>query len=223
MISIFCFGLNVVCVTAQNGPLYGSGKIETKTFDFVNFDKISIKDFDGSIKVDVGNSYAIKVEIDDNIAPRLRAELKNKKLFLYLEGNTNGKLYLEATNITIHVSLPLLYSVEHRGNTSLDISGVKVNNFFIDQSGNGNVTITGEANLLHINKNGNGNVDAKRFKSLTAKVKSYGNGNVMVNTQISLSARGRGNGDIIQFGKGKIEALSGIIGNGDVRVIFEQK
>jgi hypothetical protein len=40
---------------------------------------------------------------------------------------------------------------------------------------------------------------------------------VLVNSQISLTAHGTGNNSVIQFGQGKIDPMSGIIGNGEVK------
>ena len=40
---------------------------------------------------------------------------------------------------------------------------------------------------------------------------------MLVNSQISLVAHGTGNNSVMQFGQGKIDPMSGIIGNGEVR------
>ncbi|MEZ4905958.1 MAG: hypothetical protein R2822_31425 [Spirosomataceae bacterium] len=58
---------------------------------------------------------------------------------------------------------------------------------------------------------------AQNLITKIAKVKSYGNGNVWVNAQISLTAHGAGNGNIIQVGVGKIDPVSGMMGNGEVK------
>ena len=70
---------------------------------------------------------------------------------------------------------------------------------------------------LTLKKTGNGNIKSQKLLCKTAKVRNLGNGNVLINSQISLFANGAGNGSVMQFGPGKIDPLSGIIGNGDVR------
>ncbi len=204
---------------AQKGPLRGTGKLISRTFDFKDFDRVAFEDFDGKIEVEIGKPFSIKVDIDENLEPRLEVKKDNKEglLTIRLTGNYNGKLYLENTHIKIKVCLPETSEIQHRGNTNLYISGVIGRYFRFENDGNGDVLLQGNINELDINKNGNGNINAQKLIAKTAKVKSYGNGNVSVNSQISLVAHGTGNNNVIQFGQGKIDPMSGIIGNGEVR------
>jgi hypothetical protein len=45
---------------AQRGPLRGTGKLLTKTFDFQDFDKVSLEDLDGNVEVEIGKPFSIK-------------------------------------------------------------------------------------------------------------------------------------------------------------------
>lgn len=213
--------LNVFCTAtyAQKGPLRGTGKIISRNFDIKGFDKISFEDFDGRIEVEIGKPFSIKVDIDENLEPRLEVKKQDSEgqLVIRLVGNYNGKLYLEDTHIKIRVTLPEASVIQHRGNTNLNITGILGRYFRLENDGNGDVSLQGAVDELDIKKSGNGEVRAKNLVSKIAKVKSYGNGNVAVNAQISLSANGAGNCSVMQFGTGKIEAMSGIIGNGEVR------
>jgi Putative auto-transporter adhesin, head GIN domain len=211
--------LSFICIIAkaQNGPLKGSGKIVSKEYSFKDFDKISFEDFDGKIDVEIGKPFSIKVEIDDNLEPRLQVKNEEGLLTIKLQGNLNGKLYLEKTHIKIKVSLPEASVINHRGNTKINVSGISGRYFRLENVGNGDVALKGNTEELDIKKTGNGSIDAKNLLTKTAKVKSYGNGNVAVNAQILLTANGAGNCSVMQFGQGKIEPMSGIIGNGEVR------
>lgn len=204
---------------AQKGPLRGTGKLISRTFDFKDFDKVSFEDFDGKIEVEIGKPFSIKVDIDENLESRLEVKKDHNEglLTIRLAGNYSGKLYLEDTHIKIKVTMPEASLIQHRGNTNVHITGVLGRYFRLDNDGNGNVLLQGSIDELDIKKNGNGNVNAQKLIAKTAKVKSYGNGNVSVNSQISLVAHGTGNNSVIQFGQGKIDPMSGIIGNGEVR------
>jgi hypothetical protein len=206
-------------IQAQRGPLMGSGKVVTKTYALEDFEKLSIRDFDGSIEVEVGKPYSIKIEIDDNLAPLLSVikDNENRQLDIFLQMNKNGRLYLENTNIKIKVTMPKLIDLAHRGNTSIAVMGLFGQNFKFINEGNGNAFLSGNVDELEIKKMGNGEVKANDLKCKTSDVKSYGNGNVLVNALISLSAFGAGNCSVIQFGSGKIDPLSGIMGNGAVK------
>lgn len=214
LIQLFC-----ITMYAQKGPLLGSGRIVTKSFDIKGFDKVSFEDFDGSIEVEIGKPFSITVAIDDNLAPRLelQKDATENQLTIRLEGNPNGKLYLEDTHIKIKVTMPEASVIQHRGNTNIAITGVIGRYFRLENNGNGDATLQGEIDELDIKKSGNGEVRAKALIAKVAKVRSYGNGNVLVNAQISLMANGSGNCSIMQFGQGRIDPMSGIIGNGEVR------
>jgi Putative auto-transporter adhesin, head GIN domain len=201
-----------------NAQLFGKGKILIREFDIIDFTKLSIEDFDGSIEVEIGKPYAITVTIDENLEPRLLVSKKENTLTIKLEGNYNGKLYLEKTHIKIKVSMPTATDIFHRGNTVLHVAGVSGRYFSIENKGNGDAKFEGEAEKLEIKKTGNGNVNASKIVTKMAKVNASGNGNVTVNASISLMAHGVGNGNIIQVGKGKIDPMSGVVGNGEVKM-----
>ncbi len=212
---LYCFN----DLSAQKGPLLGSGKTVTHSYDFTNFENISFEDFDGIIEVEVGKPYSITVQIDDNLAPGLQVSRDDddQKLTIALKDNYNGRLYLEDTNIKIKVSLPSISSIYHRGNTEISVKDIKARYFRYENKGNGSSVLQGEAENLDIKKSGNGEVRCGDLISKVSKVKSYGNGNVIINAQISLSAIGAGNCSVIQIGAGSIDPLSGIVGNGKVR------
>jgi hypothetical protein len=215
-----CF-LFLILPTLVNAQLFGSGKVITREFAFKDFDKVNIEDFDGKVEIEVGKPFAVKIEIDENLEPRLRVSKDNSEnqLNIILEGNKNGRLYLEKTRIKIRISMPEASVISHRGNTNVHVHGIVGRYFRLETSGNGDVSLSGSIDELDIRKSGNGEVKALKLVSKTAKVKSYGNGNVTVNSQISLGANGSGNGSILQAGPGKIDPMSGVIGNGDVRKI----
>ncbi len=218
-ILIFLLISNILSAYSQNGPLVGIGKIIHKEYHNKDFDKISFEDFDGKIEVEIGKAFAITVDIDENLAPMLFISQKanDNLLRIGLENNKNGRLYLEDTHIKIKVSLPEASVIMHRGNTNLNISGIIGRYFKLENNGNGDVNMVGNIDELEIKKTGNGNIKASTLVTKIAKVRNFGNGNVLVNSQISLYATGMGNGSVMQFGPGKIEPLSGIVGNGNVR------
>lgn len=213
--------LTTVCfyTQAQRGPLRGTGKLITKTLDFRDFDKLSFDDLDGKIEVEIGKSFSVKIEIDENLEPLLEVKKESQEgvLSIGLKGNYNNKMYIEDTRIKVKVTMPEASVIQHRGNSSLQVTGIVGRYFRIENYGNGNATLQGTIDELDVKKNGNGEVKAQGLVAKTAKVKSYGNGNVRVNTQISLTAHGSGNNSVMQFGPGKIDPMSGIMGNGEVR------
>ncbi len=217
-VSMF-FSLMVLFAQAQRGPLRGTGKVVQKSYNIRDFDKINLEDLDGKIEVEIGKTFSIKIEIDENLESLLHVGKDEKEgvLTIGLQGNASNKLYVEDTRIKVKVTMPEASVIQHRGNSNLHVTGVIGRYFRLENAGNGDVLLQGNIDELDIKKNGNGEVKAQSLVAKTAKVKSYGNGNVRVNVQISLTAHGSGNNSVMQFGPGRIEPISGIIGNGEVR------
>jgi hypothetical protein len=217
-ILIILFSLISLLNYAQKRPLQGSGKIIKHTYDFKDFDKISFQDLDGKIEVEVGKPFLISVEIDDNLDKLLEVNASDGKLTLALKGNRSNVLYIEETNIRIKVSLPEISVLQHSGNSSLAVNGISGRYFRLESHGNGSVTLKGEVDKLDINKGGNCYINAKDLFAKYAKVKTWiSNGDVKVNVSVSLTANGSGNGNIYKIGAGRIEPMSGIMGNGEVK------
>jgi Putative auto-transporter adhesin, head GIN domain len=201
-----------------NAQLFGKGKVITREFSQVDFTKLSIEDFDGSIEVEIGKPYAISVAIDENLEPRLIVSKNKNTLNIKLEGNFNGKLYLEKTHIKIKVSMPMVTNIFHRGNTVMHVTGISGTYFSFENQGNGDATLRGEVEKLEIKKGGNGNINAIKLGAKIARIHARGNGNVSVNVTMDVVAHGIGNGNILQYGKGKIDPMSGVVGNGQVKM-----
>jgi uncharacterized membrane protein YphA (DoxX/SURF4 family) len=220
-IALFCgfilLGAMPNTAFAQSRPLKGSGNIVTKTYDFKDFDSVELADLDGTTTIEIGKTFAIKIEIDDNLLPLLEVKQNNKKLYVGIFKNKNNSRYIEDTGIKVRITMPALTDLNHHGNSDVTVNGISERSFSLENTGNGSATLTGSTDKLNLKKSGNGDIEAQNLNAKFAEVKSEGNGSVKVNISASLSANGRGNGSIINVGKGKIEPLSGIIGSGEVR------
>lgn len=214
-VSLFLIASAVV-VKAQKGPLNGSGKIISKTFDYTGFDKISLADLSGTVEIEVGNPFSIMINIDDNLEQLLSVNNNNGKLELELKGNRNNKLYIENTNISIRIALPDISVLEHRGNDNVTVTGIAGRYLKIMKSGNGDITLSGSVDQLDIKKYGNGSVTAKNLAAQYASVFSSGNGDVIINATKKFTGNGSGNGNIINTGVALADRSSSKSGNGDI-------
>ena len=205
---------------SQNKPLLGSGKPTTLKFTKSGYDKINLLDFEGNIEIKIGKPHQVNIQIDDNIAKLVEFYLdeKENELTISIRDNKNGRLYLENINCKIAITLPEASVIKHRGNSNVMVEGIVRRYFRLEQQGNGDVRLLGNVDELEITKTGNGGVFAEKLLCKTANVNSLGNGNVSICTETSFSAKGAGNGNIVQFGKGTATVFSSIIGNG--RILF---
>jgi hypothetical protein len=201
----------VLSINGQKRPLTGSGKIVEKKFDYSGFDKISISDLNGRVKIETGKSYSVLVQIDDNLEPLLETSVAEGQLKIRFKGNENNKLYIENTNIVILITLPEISVFNHKGNSDASINYGNGRYLRINNEGNGGIVVRGKVDLLDIINDGNGDVNASELTAIKAVVEKYGNGDIQVNVLNELQVTSRGNGDIINRGKADfvVKALSG--------------
>jgi len=204
-------------VTAQNKPLKGSGVLLSQTFNYDNFEKINIRDLHGKIKVELGKPFSVSVTIDDNLNSLLRVSNNNEELKMELEGNENNRMYIEATNINIKISMPALTVLKHFANSDISVVGISGRSIQIKGGGNGDIILQGNVEEMDIEKSGNGDLKAGELLANKVRVQKSGNGDVLINSPNAFVANGSGNGDVVNHNEGRPASGSGIDGNGEIR------
>lgn len=201
--------------TAQ---LNGSGKIITKTYDFKNFDKVYFENLDGTLEVEIGKPFSITVTIDDNLIDifSISENSAEYELTLSFKDNWNNKKYIENTNCKIKITMPEASVIKNIGNSNLVITNVIGRYFRIENTGNGDIKISGSTDSFDVVKSGNGNISAEKLIAKKADIKNTGNGDVTVNVSEELTAQLNGNGDVKNIGKAKFDNNSKKTGNGDL-------
>jgi hypothetical protein len=166
--------------------------------------------------VEVGKPFSIAVTIDDNLQPLLGVSENNGTLTVELKGNRANQLYIEETNIRIKISMPEVSVMFHRGNSSLIVTGIVGRYFRLENSGNGNATLSGSIDELDLICRSNGTINAQQLIAKTTEASAKGNGNIYINTASLFSASVSGNGNVVNKGKGKADASSSATGNGRI-------
>jgi Putative auto-transporter adhesin, head GIN domain len=218
-----------------HSQINGSGKISTKNYDYKNFDKVYFEDVVGNIEVEIGKTWSVAIAIDDNLESLLQftENPSEHELKIQFKDNRKNRMYIENTNTTIKITMPEASVIKNTGNSDIIINNIIERYFRLENTGNGNVILSGSTDQLDIEKTGNGNVilsgstdqldiektgngDVISEKLLVkkAKVKSTGNGNVVVNVSKELTGKLSGNGDIINKGDAKFDSNSKKSGNG---------
>lgn len=203
--------------TFANAQVKGSGKTSTKSYNYINFVKVSFENLDGKIEVEIGKPWSISVTIDDNLENLLtfNENLLEKELKVQFKGNKNNQMYIKDTNFKIKITMPEARVITNTGNSNLIVKNIFGRYFKLENTGNGDSKIIGTIDSLDINKTGNGDVNAENLLAKKAELKSTGNGDLIVNVTEELSAKLIGNGDIINKGKAKFDSSSKKSGNGD--------
>lgn len=215
MLLALCLLMVPLSLFSQRGPLRGSGKTVEKNFDYKGFDKVTIKDLDGKIKIQTGKSFAVSIKIDDNLEPLLQTIVENGTLTVSFKHNENNRMYIENSHIELLITLPEMSVFQHRGNTNVAIELGIGRYLRIDNNGNGDINVKGKVDQFDLINDGNGDINASDLIVSIADVEKFGNGDIFVNVSEKLGVKARGNGNITNKGKADftVRAKSG---NGDL-------
>ncbi|AWA30909.1 hypothetical protein HYN48_12945 [Flavobacterium magnum] len=212
--------LLLLCTSSIFSQINGSGNTVSKSYDFTDFDKVSLNDLDGEVTIDIGKTWSVTATIDDNLSDLLQVRLDAREhlLDLSLKGNKDNRLYIENTHIRIAITMPEASVIRHDGNSHVTLSHVNGKYLRIENVSNGHLTASGKVDQLDIVHAGNGNIDARQLNCGQAGIQSDGNGQVIVCAEGKLAATGSGNGDILNTGKAAFSGSSRHQGNGKLIV-----
>lgn len=184
----------------QTNPFTESEKIISKSYNYINFDKISLLDIDGSTEIEVGDSFKIEIKIREKYLPILLVSENNNELKIKFNYTKENNKYISDPRIRIKITCPKLETLYKQGNSSVDVILGNQNKFFMYNEGNGSATLKGIVKDLSIKNEGNGKTDADRLLAENVNVASYGNGDVFINGNLNATGKRYGNGKIIQKG-----------------------
>ncbi|WP_298153437.1 DUF2807 domain-containing protein [Flavobacterium sp.] len=210
------FTLALFIAVHMSGQVNGSGKIISKTYDYKNFDKISLMDLTGKVSIEIGKTWSIKTEIDDNLQDLFEFTRNEKEhlLAISFKGNQKSKMYIGQSNVKITITMPEASVIIQDGNSDLTITNLSGRYLRIENLSNGNITASGKVDQVDIRHDGNGDVDAGKLVCAVAEIKSSGNGDVTICAHEALDASGSGNGEIVNTGKASFSKTSSKQGNG---------
>jgi hypothetical protein len=184
----------------QTNPFTESEKIISKSYNYINFDKISLLDIDGSTEIEVGDSFKIEIKIREKYLPILLVSENNNELKIKFNYTKENNKYISDPRIKIKITCPKLETVYKQGNSAVEVILGNQNKFFMYNEGNGSATLKGIVKDLSIKNEGNGKTDAARLLAENVNVASYGNGDVLINGNLNATGKRYGNGKIIQKG-----------------------
>jgi hypothetical protein len=186
----------------------GSGQLVTETYDFVDFTEIDASSaFD--VEVANGDTHAVAVTVDDNIAENLDVRLDGDTLRVGMKGNDSYR------NITLQgaVAMPALSRLKLSGASSADLGGLdSAEPLKMDLSGASSVTcrdmVAGGASF-HLA--GASSVTCTSIETGDVKLDLAGA------SQLELAGSG-GNADIKAEGASSIRLGNFPVGNADVNL-----
>lgn len=195
---IITLSLAAILITSscsKDDDFFGSGNITSEFRDISTFDKVYSE---GTFTVNIlqGPEQSVEVITNDNIIHRLKTTVSNNKLSIYLlDGNYSN------INVEVNITIPNLNEIQNIGTG--DISAVELNsedNLKIENSGTGNINISGSVNNVEIKNEGSGEIHGMQLMSINSTVEIIGSGDCEVYCTETLDVNIEGSGDLYYKG-----------------------
>jgi hypothetical protein len=188
-----------------------------KNYDFKEFDKVQIEYINGEVEIELGKPFSISVSGEDNAQEQVHVTKSADKLLVKLDEKFISD-WKKRKVVKVKIVMPEISKLYNSSNADVSVRQFTGRYFGIQNNGNGNVSIAGSAvDLIEITNNGNGNVETKSIAAQKVDISKTGNGDINIRTDNNFNVEMSGNGDIVNYGKGK-----GIINkqSGNGRVVY---
>ncbi|MGW9686465.1 head GIN domain-containing protein [Flagellimonas sp. 2504JD1-5] len=208
---LFC-GLSLFTSCDKDDDInIGSQNIATETREVGAFTKLSST---GVFEVNIaqGDSQSVEITADDNIIGRVRTNVVNGELRLELSDGNYENITLRA-----RIIVEQLNGINNSGIGNIVASNVDSNNFFLTNSGDADITISGSSNNLDCFNEGVGDIKGFDFLVNNADLEIRGSGSIEISCTDTLDAEINGSGDVLYRGNPAVN--SAIRGSGEVRKV----
>lgn len=187
----------------------GSGIPVTEYREVENFDKVSSE---GIIKLFIskGETQSLKIIADDNVVHRVKSEVRNGKINLFLADGNYNNVQIEA-----HIVVVNLKEIHNSGVGEVKaINLAQDDTFKIFNSGAANIYLEGYAQSFDVKNEGSGRIFAFNMPSTKCNIHIQGSGDVEITCAQSLRVLIEGSGNV--YYKGSPHISSSIYGSGEV-------
>lgn len=191
-------GLLVACRSAGDSieTIRGSGNVTTEARDVSGFTSVSLQGM-GQVVIDQAGSESLTITADDNFLPYIETRVRGRQLIISTRNHT---VFTNVTDLTYHVTVNTLDSVELDGLGSIQVSHLDADKWRVDLAGGGSITVSGKVDAQTIEMNGAGAYTADALASREAVVRHSGAGLVVVQVSEQLDVRIDGVGTVEYIG-----------------------
>lgn len=191
-------------------PREGSGKLTTVSIDAAGFERIRSYG-SADIHVEIGESFSVKLTIDDNLTDALKFEVTGKTLDI-----STDKSYSTDKEEQVVITMPALREIEIYGSSDVVIKEMDQRVFAYSVYGSGDLDISGSVDELDIWISGSGDIAARTLTADEVFVRITGSGDAEVNATESIEAQISNSGEVVYYGKPR-HTWNSVTGSGRIR------
>ena len=172
----------------------GSGKTGVEQRSAANFKRIKAG---GAMELQIaaGGTFALEIEADDNLLPKIKTEVRGDTLHIETEGEFTG-----GNKQIARVTLPELTELDLSGASKAVINNVKTARLELNAKGASQITINGETANLDADLSGASQLDAVDLRAQNVKVSASGASRAAVFAAQSILAKAGGASNIVYAG-----------------------
>ncbi|WP_164732277.1 head GIN domain-containing protein [Flagellimonas oceanensis] len=198
-----------IAISCSSDDISGSGTLTTESRELNAFTSVSVTGI-ANVNITQGDSQTLEITADSNVMDYLRTEVDNGSLSIYLASGHNYK------NITVQVEVMAkgLNGVTNEGSGSIKILDVENPDFYINNKGSADISLSGTSNTLTVENEGSGRISGYSFFTDTSEIDIVGSGDVEISCSDQLHVEIDGSGNV--FYKGNPTISSKIEGSGKV-------
>ena len=192
-------GAGALALCVAGAGFAGDKNSVTKTYALSGFERIDIAGV-YDLDVRVGPDFSITLTGHQKEMERVEASVREGVLYLTRADGKRRWGVGDDQEIEAEITLPSLNSLDVSGVVAGSIEGVDAEQFNIDLSGVGNISLEGECGVLYADVSGVGDLEAEELECASVFVEVSGVGSASVYARDKVSADVSGMGDIDVYG-----------------------
>lgn len=197
--------------SSQGDTLSETNNVTSEARDVSGFNEVELKGV-GNLSLEQTGSESLTVEAEEDVLPKIRTEVENKRLIISPERNTS----INTTKpINYKLTVKDLNTLEVSGSGNVEAEDINTDELAVTIGGAGDVEIRGSADSQEVEISGSGEYKAGDLESKEATIDVRGSGLATVNVSDELEAEVSGSGSVEYIGDPTVQQE--VSGAGEVR------
>lgn len=197
--------------SSQGDTSNETGGVTSEARDVSGFNEVELKGV-GNLSLEQTGSESLTVEAEEDVLPKIRTEVENKRLIISPERNTS----INTTKpINYKLTVKDLNTLEVSGSGNVEAEDINTDELAVTIGGAGDVEIRGSADSQEVEISGSGEYKAGDLESKEATIDVRGSGLATVNVSDELEAEVSGSGSVEYIGDPTVQQE--VSGAGEVR------
>lgn len=178
-----------------------AGHATSESRDVSGFDEVELRGV-GNLSIRQTESESLTVEAEEDVLPKIRAEVENDHLIIGPKPNTS----IQTTEpINYVLTVKDLHALKVSGAGDVEVEDISTDKLGINISESGAVDASGRADSQEVDISGSGTYRAENLESKEVKIDVEGAGSAIVNVSEALDAKVSGAGSVEYIGNPGVE------------------